>query len=252
MLIERPGIASVQYAGLWGVSFYAPYIGGNSLNVRSTPAGMQLGIASGAGDTIRVSSTAPGSGGTTNDVAGHLFVGPGVAAGSTLIVDDSGNETSARNIRLNRLDHVGIRYGTIEGLTPGGITFQDLGNWSIDLRGGPAIDNYSMRSTDFAAAISIDGGGGVNTLDYSLPPEVQPGQVSWYRAEGNALDSVGTNHGTPILVGYRPGREGQAFFFVGDDDYVRFPMRRRWNRPASRSKRGLSSMALTELHPRQG
>lgn len=223
MLIERLGIASVQYAGLWGVSFYAPFIGGNSLNVRSTPAGMQLGVAAGAGDTIRVSSSAPGTGGTVDNVAGHLFIGPGVAAGSTLIIDDTGNETSSRNVRLNRMDHVGIRYGTIEGLTPGGITFQDLGNWNIDLLGGSANESYSMRSTDFNASISIDGGSGVNTLDYSTPPAVLPGQVSWYRAEGNALDALNNNNGIPVHVGYQPGRNGQAFFFVGDDDYVRVP-----------------------------
>ena len=47
------------------------------------------------------------------------------------------------------------------------------------------------------------------------------GLVSWWRAEGNALDQSGTNNGT--LVGnttYGPGRVGQAFVFDGSGDGV--------------------------------
>jgi hypothetical protein len=41
-----------------------------------------------------------------------------------------------------------------------------------------------------------------------------PGLVSWWRAENNALDQAGTNHGT-ILSGttFAPGQVGQAFNF---------------------------------------
>src|ERR1035438_4635261 len=47
------------------------------------------------------------------------------------------------------------------------------------------------------------------------------GLVSWWRAEGNALDEAGTNNGT--LVGnttYGPGRVGQAFVLDGSGDGV--------------------------------
>jgi hypothetical protein len=41
------------------------------------------------------------------------------------------------------------------------------------------------------------------------------GLVSWWRAEGNALDSVGGNNGTLINnAGYAPGEVGTAFFFT--------------------------------------
>lgn len=47
---------------------------------------------------------------------------------------------------------------------------------------------------------------------------------SWWKAEGNANDSVGTNHGT-LQNGatFAPGVEGQAFKFDGVDDYVSVP-----------------------------
>jgi hypothetical protein len=42
------------------------------------------------------------------------------------------------------------------------------------------------------------------------------GLVSWWRAEGNADDSVGPNNGTPTNVTFVPGVVGQAFHFPGD------------------------------------
>jgi hypothetical protein len=41
------------------------------------------------------------------------------------------------------------------------------------------------------------------------------GLVSWWRAEGNADDSVGPNNGTPTNVTFVPGVVGQAFHFPG-------------------------------------
>jgi hypothetical protein len=42
------------------------------------------------------------------------------------------------------------------------------------------------------------------------------GLLSWWRAEGDAQDSVGTNHGTLYgAVGFGPGKVGQAFIFDG-------------------------------------
>ncbi len=49
-----------------------------------------------------------------------------------------------------------------------------------------------------------------------------PGPVSWWRAEGNANDSVDGNSGTLANgAGFAPGQAGQAFSFDGVDDHVR-------------------------------
>jgi hypothetical protein len=48
-----------------------------------------------------------------------------------------------------------------------------------------------------------------------------PGLVSWWRAEDNALDQVGTNHGALRNgAAFAPGQVGQAFSFDGEDDYL--------------------------------
>ena len=50
---------------------------------------------------------------------------------------------------------------------------------------------------------------------------VPAGIVSWYRAEGDASDFVGGNHGT-LMNGatFTAGKVGQAFLFDGNDDFV--------------------------------
>jgi hypothetical protein len=55
----------------------------------------------------------------------------------------------------------------------------------------------------------------------TLPPPTIPGLVSHWKFDGNANDSVGTNHG--ILVNgpvFATGKFGQALIFDGVDDYV--------------------------------
>ena len=50
---------------------------------------------------------------------------------------------------------------------------------------------------------------------HAAPVAAPPGMVAWYRAENNALDSVGTNHGTVNSATYSAGKVGQAFSFNG-------------------------------------
>lgn len=44
---------------------------------------------------------------------------------------------------------------------------------------------------------------------------VSPGMIGWWQAEGNALDSAGTNHGTIAGVTFTSGKLGQAFNLDG-------------------------------------
>jgi PKD repeat protein len=83
----------------------------------------------------------------------------------------------------------------------------------------------SSASTTTSATLTI---GGI-TMDFSVTtaaagdPDAN-GLVSWWRAEDNAHDSVGGNHGTPMNgATYATGKDGQAFSFDGVDDYVLVP-----------------------------
>ncbi|HLL74203.1 MAG TPA: carboxypeptidase regulatory-like domain-containing protein, partial [Pyrinomonadaceae bacterium] len=67
-----------------------------------------------------------------------------------------------------------------------------------------------------------DGSPAWQTLLSCAPPPANG--VVWYRAEGDANDSIGTNHGTPQNgATFAPGFVGQAFSFDGVDDFVEVP-----------------------------
>ena len=80
---------------------------------------------------------------------------------------------------------------------------------SLDGSGwGPALDNVSVTGPE-APAICV---------------QPLPGLVSWWRGEGNAKDSVGSNHGTASSgASYASGMVGQAFKFDGVDDVITIP-----------------------------
>jgi uncharacterized repeat protein (TIGR03803 family) len=68
------------------------------------------------------------------------------------------------------------------------------------------VDNFSVTAVPAVAV---------------TPPA---GLVSWWRAESNALDSVGMNNGALVNnATYAPGEVGTAFSFGGTNDYVSVP-----------------------------
>jgi hypothetical protein len=63
-----------------------------------------------------------------------------------------------------------------------------------------------------------------DVLSVPQPATVPEGLISWWRAEGNALDYVGTNHG--VLTNgatFATGEVGQTFSLDGVNDYVQIP-----------------------------
>jgi WD40 repeat protein len=60
-------------------------------------------------------------------------------------------------------------------------------------------------------------------------PDAKAGRVAWWRADGNARDSVGKNHGTlKGGVTFAPGVAGQAFRLDGATRYVEVPRSDLW------------------------
>ncbi len=92
--------------------------------------------------------------------------------------------------------------GTVAANGPG--AFNVTGSHSYSAEG-----NYPLSVT-------------VQEKGFATPPT--DGLVSWYRAEGNANDSAGTNNGTiQGGVSFAPGISGQAFQLNGTDGVVTLP-----------------------------
>ena len=217
VLVERVGAVPISFGGLNQVIFYSPSVGGNTTNVQSLPASVFLNMGVGNGDQVTLGSNAPNLGGTLANILGPVAVASYSPADAvTLVLDDSGNAgLTPKSVRLTLPTSPTDLGNHIEGFAPSTVYWRLGANSSIALLGGAADETFALTSTAFAPAIRIDGGGGVNTLDYSAIAAV-PAAVSFYRGEGNAADSAGGNHGTVYGdVTFVPGRTGQAFDFEG-------------------------------------
>jgi hypothetical protein len=101
----------------------------------------------------------------------------------------------------NKLD------ATNASLTLNNVQFTNAGNYSV------VVTNLYGSTTSSIAVLTVTA-----TPSCTQPPA---GLISWWRAEGNALDAGSANGG--VLIGnaaYSPGRVGQAFVFDGTSDAV--------------------------------
>ena len=228
LLVESTGAAPVTFNNLSEIIFADPLVGGSTLNVRGVPAQMVLIPVVTNGDAVRLGSRAPNLGGTLANILGSVAVdsySPDNVV--TLVLDDSGNpDLTPKHVSLTPAaagDFSG--FDQLVGFAPNTVQWRNFGaNASVSLLGGAADEAFALASTAFAPAISIDGGGGSNTLDYSGYAGITAGQVSWYKAKGDAKDAIGGNNGVTVGdVQFTQGVIGQAFRFNGVDSYVQVP-----------------------------
>ncbi len=95
-------------------------------------------------------------------------------------------------------------------------------NWNVGEPNNMGNENAlhyvgsSNRWNDIHSATLVNGY--IIEFDCLPPPS---SMFSWWRAENNANDSIGTNHGTLMNdAAFAAGRVGQAFSFDGVNDYV--------------------------------
>jgi hypothetical protein len=84
----------------------------------------------------------------------------------------------------------------------------------------PGVFDVTVAATDASGNLTEQ----LYVLTIASPVLPPPGLVGWWKAEGNALDSAGTNNG--VLqggAGYAPGEVGQAFSLDGSAGYVQIP-----------------------------
>src|SRR5262249_45076195 len=151
---------------------------------------------------------APGLGGTLATIQGYVSVSNySYAERVTLILDNSGNNqlgplSTTLGIYDTELDY----YEYLQGFGTGGVYWSLGEGCTVDIRGGAADDTFSLLGTAFRPSISIDGGGGVNTLDYSAIPSgvyvnLQTGQATGVAGTITRIQNVVGSAGNDILVG---------------------------------------------------
>jgi hypothetical protein len=125
---------------------------------------------------------------------------------------------------ITALGSLPVTFSLSAGLLPAGLSLSAAGLIS----GVPTVSGsnvFAILATD-AAGLTTELVCGLHVLT-AAPPQVvamPAGIVSWWRAEKNALDAVGTNHGfLSNGVSFAAGEVGQAFWFNNATQQVRIP-----------------------------
>jgi hypothetical protein len=169
--LKRPGKAPITYDGLiyydgLATSQSVPAV----VNVQSN-GNLPTYIGMGPGDVVTFGSQAPALGGTLAQIQGSVFLRsygyvPGLPS---VVVDDSGDGTAHPNVALSAYpapDNLQTNDYQLTGLVPATVTFE----WSLDratpirILGGLANDTFIVENPVSFTGITIDGGGGANTL----------------------------------------------------------------------------------------
>jgi hypothetical protein len=112
-----------------------------------------------------------------------------------------------------------VAYALAGGALPGGLSFNSQGLLSGTPTNAGSF-SFTVRATDAAGLF------GDQAFSLRVAAQVPPaaGLVSWWRAENNALDSIGTNNGVALNgATYVPGKVGQAFSLDGINDCIQIP-----------------------------
>jgi len=230
VLMTRSGMYAINYQQFADV-FINLGTAGNQVTLRDLSATRVTNVAGGDGRDSFTLLTNPAAHTLSVDGNGGediLNIGQNNLTGILGIVSfNGGADEDALNItdRTGRTNKVyTLANGQIDVSTgPLEVHFADTR--TVAINAGTGDDLFLMNTTAFDSAISIDGGRGKNTLDYSaINGDVGSGPVARYAGEGDANDTIGANHG--VLVNgatFVEGKIGQAFSFDGIDDYVQIP-----------------------------
>jgi hypothetical protein len=198
-------------------------------------SGHNLYVADMGNDTIRkvapvganwvVSTIAglPGAAGSADaaNSAARFYFPAGVALDGlgNLFVSDYGNQT-IRKLTLAGANWVASTLGGSAGLAGSADGTNGVARFNLPL--GIAVD--SAGNTVYVADSdnhTIRQGLNLRTLTCTPPPT---NLVSWWRGEGNAFDSAGTNNATLVNgASFAAGEVGLGFSLSGGGDYVALP-----------------------------
>jgi hypothetical protein len=218
--ISRSGQADVTYDGAFAIFLFEPTVGGNKTDIQSIAAGSLLKCIDSNGDQVIVGSQAPNTGGNLSGILDTVEVTTNDPnAQVAMLIDDSGNtDTTAKQVVFAKDSENLIN---MVGLAP--IAWRLTPTSSVKVLGGAADETFVVQPFLSETPLSIDGGGGANTLDYTGFVNY-PGLVAWYPGEANSNDIVGGNNGSLAgNVTFDQGMVGQAFRFDGTSSYVRVP-----------------------------
>jgi hypothetical protein len=162
--MSRSGLAPVTYDNLNEVILYPAAVGGNAINVPSLAAGVLANLEVAGGDTVTL-----GANQAVASVLGTVAVGPvNDNISANVVIDDSADTTPPAG-RITFSNDPPTYSLAITGVVPGGIYFAAGQNTILNtsLSMGAGDKTFNVQTAAPGVALTLDGGSGTNTLDYT-------------------------------------------------------------------------------------
>jgi hypothetical protein len=156
--IIRPGLAPVTFDGLAEVIFVPANVGGNTINVQSVAAGVLANLDAATGDTVTI-----GVNQSLASVLGSVVVNNA----ANVVIDDSADPTSPGG-PITFTNDASYGFG-ISGLVPTVTYLNAAPNTTINasLLLGAGDKTINVQAPPQGVTLTLDGGSGTNTLDYT-------------------------------------------------------------------------------------
>jgi hypothetical protein len=219
--VDRDGMADISYDGLGEFIVQAsdnPYTppSPNTVAVTGTAANASTIVLVRSTDTVILGAPLGNGTHTMQTFLGEFRVQSLSTDSPSVVVDDSGNpSTTPRTVTFGRDPNDGSPIYYIEGLAPAPIYLQTGNGASVAVFGDNADETYKIDALPPGVAVSINGEGGSNTLDYSgyagdVTVDLPLGYATGLTGGISNVRNVVGSQGNDILVG-----DGQANILTG-------------------------------------
>jgi hypothetical protein len=201
--LQRDGMSPISYDGLSLWELFAGQ-GADAVNVESVGAGVSTVVAGTTANTVIVGTPTAGGGHTLQNILCSLLVAPTSSGGPTVLIDDSGNpSTAARTVTFDNKDPYGYR---IHNLAPGDLYLRGGTGSSVTVKGDGGNETFAFQDLPPNIPMALDGGGGTNTLDYSqyvgdVAVDLPLGVATGLTGGISNIQNVTGSQGNDLIVG---------------------------------------------------
>ena len=136
----------------WQGGIYVAMEGGtNTINIQGSFADTPIVITGGGSDTVNLGNSA----GSAQNLLGSIRI-DNVPSFNILNINNSA-DTTGRNVTLDTYNAYDGQWGSIVGLTPGGVYYKYTDTHTITITNGSGNDVTTLNATDSIAPVTVDG-----------------------------------------------------------------------------------------------
>ena len=167
--VRRSQMADITFDSMIQLILYTSLTAADTVTVESVATDVFTPIALGIGDKITLGQPVPlsaGGGRTLQNIRGTVRPQSYGNGPLSVVVDDSGDKFGRQATFTYDPNRIGSEH-ILSGISPAPIWFELDAASSLLVLGGKGDDSFRLPTLLPPVRVTLDGGGGVNTLDYS-------------------------------------------------------------------------------------